>query len=160
MSMPVMSGRLRSRRMRSWRPALAWPEPSAPIRKSSASVPLWNGRISLRIPALRMLRSIRRAWPSSSSIITMQTGFASSVTAMVSRGPQGSGQADLKGRAPAELGANRDLTAEAPDQRLHMRKPDALAGHILRARAPEELEDALVVLRADAAAVVLDLDND
>ena len=40
-----------------------------------------------------------------------------------------------------------------------MRKADAFAGFVLRAGAAEQLEDPLVVLRRDAAAVVGEFDD-
>ena len=40
-----------------------------------------------------------------------------------------------------------------------MREADSLAGLVLRARAAEQVEDALVIARIDAAAVVLDLEH-
>ncbi len=72
--MPVMSGRLRSSRIRSALPFWFTALPSAPNRCFIASVPLVKETISLLTPERRMLRSIRRACPSSSSIMMMVTG--------------------------------------------------------------------------------------
>ena len=44
--------------------------------------------------------------------------------------------------------------------RAHVGEADAFAGLVLRAGAAEQVEHAFVVLLGDAAAVVLDLDDD
>ena len=41
-----------------------------------------------------------------------------------------------------------------------MGKADAFAGLVLRARAAEQVEDALVIARVDAAAIVDDVEDD
>ena len=157
MSTPVMSGRLRSSRTSRQRAAFASPEPSSPSRYFRASVPLVNGTISLFTPARRMLRSIRRAWPSSSSTMTMTTGraFMGRLSRVVA-GPEAGRQIYLKGRTAAKLGTDGDVAAQPPHQGAHMGETDSFAGLVLGAGPPEQLEDAFMVLRCDAATIVAD----
>src|SRR3954454_6570667 len=126
--MPLVSGRLRSSSTSSAWPLCTSPLPSSPNRYLSASVPLVNGTISLLTPDLRMFRSIRRAWPSSSSIMMMVTGLVIAVPA--TRVPLDR-QRHRKGAAVIEFGGDRHGAAEPAYKRPDMRKPYALAGLVL-----------------------------
>src|SRR5690348_11361189 len=105
-----------------------------------------------------MFFSIRRAWPSSSSIMTMRTGLAcwftsngSDYAAQIPR------EGDFKGRSGAQFRLDADIAAYVPSHRADMGEADTLAGLILRSRPAEQLENALVVLGRNAPAIVLDL---
>ena len=63
-------------------------------------------------------------------------------------------QGDRKRAALIEFRRNRHGSAEPPHQRADMGEPDALARLVLGAGAAEQVEDALMVLGVDAAAVV------
>ena len=68
-----------------------------------------------------------------------------------------SAAAERGGRSrPGQARSSQLISAAEPvGQRPHVGEADALARLVLRAGAAEQLEDALVVLRVDAAAVVL-----
>src|SRR4029077_251764 len=121
-------------------------------RYFTADVPSVNGTISLLTPERRMFRSIRRAWPWSSSTMMMVTGLVISgvpdACVPVDR------QRDRKSAALIEFRGDRHGPAEPPHQRTDMRKSDALAWLVLNSGAAEQVENALVVFGVDAAAVV------
>src|SRR5688572_27389155 len=66
---------------------------------------------------------------------------------------------DAEGCALAELGVHGNQAAKPTGQGAHMGKPDPLAGLVLAAGTAEQLEDALMIFRVDAAAIVLDLEQ-
>src|SRR5690348_10117990 len=68
-------------------------------------------------------------------------------------------QGHRESAALVDLRGDRHGPAEAPHQCTDMCKSYALAGLILGAGAAEQLEDALVVLGLDAAAVVDDINH-
>src|ERR1700752_1157519 len=99
-----------------------------------------------------MFRSIRRAWPSSSSTMMMVTGL------VISGVPDAcvplDRQRDGEGAAVIEFRGHRHGAAEPPHQSADMCKSYALAGLVLDSGAAEQLENALVILGVDAAAIV------
>src|SRR5262245_53617311 len=99
-----------------------------------------------------MFRSIRRACPSSSSTMMMVTGL------VISGVPDAcvplDRQCDGEGAAVIELRGHRHGAAEPPHQCTDMCKSYALAGLVLSSGAAEQVEDALMVLGVDAAAIV------
>src|SRR3569833_121148 len=98
-----------------------------------------------------MFFSIRRACPSSSSIITMLTGCWPVIDRL---SPQVRGQGKPEDRALVKLRFYVDDPAEAISEGAHVRQTDAFAGPVLGAGAAEQVENPLVILRGDSAAVV------
>src|SRR3569623_1433422 len=98
-----------------------------------------------------MFFSIRRACPSSSSIITMLTGCWSVIDRL---SPQVRGQGKPEDRALVKLRFYVDDPAEAVSEGAHVRQTDAFAGPVLRAGTAEQVENPLVVLRVDSTTVV------
>ena len=136
--------------------ALARPRRPRRTGSRSALVPSAKGTISLLTPARRMLRSISRACPASSSIMTIATASARIMPPRACpRRPLGEGEPE--GRALAERGVRARSGRRAFAPAAHMRKPVPLARPVLGAGAAEQVEDAPVVARVDAAAVVADL---
>src|SRR5215468_8206820 len=136
-SIPVMSGRLRSSSTSSACPLRALPVPSWPNRYFTADVPSVNGTISLLTPERRMFRSIRRAWPSSSSTMMMVTEL---VIAHIPELPVDR-QRHREGAALIKFRGDRHGAAEPPHQRTDMCETNALAGLVLDAGTAEQIED-------------------
>ncbi len=107
-------------------------------------MPSSKWRMALLTPARRMFFSIRRAWPGSSSIMTMFD------RAWRSRGiPSVGEQRQADGVKVRSLRSRADGRHLPPRRRqgAHVGQADALARLVLVAGATEQLEDALVVLR-------------
>jgi hypothetical protein len=112
-------------------------------------VPFTKGMISLFTPARRMFFSISRAWPSSSSIITIETGLASLMSLMALRfRALRSGGSKTRNVVPCQFGAT---VMSPPRLRTSVRtcaRPMPSPLRVLRTRSAEQLEDPLVVLSA------------
>ena len=109
-----------------------------------------------------MFFSISRAWPSSSSIMTILTGAPTCVLFIrilrfACPLPR---QRHRKCAALAKLRGETHGPAEPANQRPDMGEADAFAGPVLDAGAAEQFEDAFMVRWVDAAPVVLDVVND
>ena len=105
-----------------------------------------------------MLRSIRRAWPSSSSIMMMVTGLV--MTALFRLlAVHWIGSVIVNVLPLVKFRGDRHGSAEPPDQCADVRQANALAGLVLGSGAAEQFENALVVLGIDAAAVIDDLED-
>src|ERR1700759_5511358 len=108
-----------------------------------------------------MLRSIRRACPSSSSIMMIVTGLlihCSCVAVSVAGGP-GDGQCYRECAAVVKFRRNRHGSTEAAHKRSNMGETDALSWPVLGTRAAEKVENPLMIPGIDAAAVISNLKN-
>src|ERR1700753_2218221 len=119
--------------------------------------------ISLLTPERRILRSIRRACPSSSSIMMMVTGllmgFSCSCVSVSVAGRPGEGQRYRECTSMVKFRGYQHGSPEPAHQRPNVGKANALSRFVLGAGAAEQVENPLVVLGIDAAAIVGDFEN-
>src|SRR5881398_642737 len=113
-------------------------------------------------PARRRWRSIRLAWPTSSSISTTVMASRSMVSHLRSgsgRAARGGGQADVEGAAAPDLGLDADLAVVPLDDAGDDRQAHPLARRRLGVQ-PLEGDEQLVPRRLrDAQAVVAHVDR-
>src|SRR5215510_13149405 len=114
-----------------------WPSPSVTI-----SFVTW---------ARRKLRSIKRAWPGSSSTSKIVTdcsaGMGCSFWALVRNG-------EGKRCAHPERGVAPDLASMAPHEHAHIGQAHAFPWHVLLANTAEGLKDFGDIVRGNAPSVV------
>src|SRR5215475_5347808 len=104
--------------------------------------------------ARRKLRSIKRAWPGSSSTSRIVTdcsaGMRLSFGELVGNGKG-------KRRAYPERGVALDLASMPPHERLHIGQPHALPRYVLLPNTAKRLENFANILRSNTLPVIVDM---
>src|SRR4051812_2426634 len=118
--------------------------------------------ISLLTPARRMFRSIRVAWPSSSSIMMIVRGRCLSIfwsfrAGSLPRHPEFR-KRQSEDRAATRRFVEQEGATDPPGEAPRMGQADALARLVLDTGAAEEIKHAFAVGWTDAAAVIDDVD--
>src|SRR5499427_3817500 len=112
--------------------------------------------ISLVMCARRKLRSIKRAWPGSSSTSRIVTdssaGMRLSFCELVGNG-------EGKRRAHPERGVATNIAAMPPHEHLHIGQAHTFPWYVLPANTAKWLEDSRNILRGNATPVIADMQH-